>query len=69
MNDATGSEPAIDATMALLRARYAGRFGAEDEARLREQVRALRQAAEAVTAVPLTNADEPATPFAAWRED
>ena len=60
-------EPLVDALLGVVIARYGGRIGPEQIGRLRESVRGLREAAAALYAYPLTNADEPDQVFAAYR--
>jgi hypothetical protein len=55
--------------LALVRARYRDRLDAEQMAAVRTSIEAIVHGARALRAVRLTNADEPAQPFAAYRAD
>ena len=59
----------VEAMLALVRARYGSRLDAEQLAGVRTAVEGIVQAARALRAVRLTNADEPAQPFAAYRAE
>jgi hypothetical protein len=53
--------------LALVRERYGSRLSAEELAGVRTAIEGIVQAAHALRAVRLTNADEPGQPFAAYR--
>jgi hypothetical protein len=55
----------LEALVAFVLARHGERIPAEQRERLRESVRGLREAAAALDAHPLTNADEPDAIFGA----
>jgi len=55
--------------LALVRERYGSRLDADQLAGVRTALEGIVQAARALRAVRLTNADEPAQPFAAYRAD
>jgi len=59
----------VEAMLALVRERYGPRLDAEQLAGVRTAIEGIVQAARALRAVRLTNADEPAQPFAAYRAD
>ena len=59
----------VETMLALVRARYGDRLDAEQVAAVRTSIEAIVQAARALRAVRLTNGDEPAQPFAAYRAD
>lgn len=60
---------ATDAAVAYVRAVHGRHIPAGQEERLRAAVTAIQQALQEVNAFPLTNADEPVQPFAAFRRD
>ena len=53
--------------LALVRERYGGRLAPEELEGVRTAIEGIVQAAHALRAVRLTNADEPGQPFAAYR--
>jgi hypothetical protein len=53
----------------LVRERYGGRLSADELDGVRTAVEGIVQAAAALRAVRLSNADEPGQPFAAYRAD
>jgi hypothetical protein len=55
--------------LALVRERYGTRLDADQLAGVRTAIEGIVQAAHALRAVRLTNADEPAQPFGAYRAD
>ena len=55
--------------LALVRERYGSRLDVDQLAGVRTALEGIVQAARALRAVRLTNADEPAQPFAAYRAD
>jgi len=55
--------------LALVRERYGSRLDADQLAGVRTAIEGIVQAARALRAARLTNADEPAQPFAAYRAD
>jgi len=57
----------VEAMLALVRERYGSRLSAEELAGVRTAIEGIVQAAHALRAVRLTNADEPGQPFAAFR--
>ena len=57
----------VEAMLALVRERYGSRLSAEELAGVRTAIEAIVQAAHALRAVRLSNADEPGQPFAAYR--
>ncbi|HET8532450.1 MAG TPA: hypothetical protein VFO08_14965 [Methylomirabilota bacterium] len=57
----------VEAMLALVRERYGIRLSAEELAGVRTAIEGIVQAAHALRAVRLTNADEPGQPFAAYR--
>jgi hypothetical protein len=57
----------VEAMLALVRERYGSRLSAEELAGVRTAIEGIVQAAHALRAVRLTNADEPGQPFAAYR--
>lgn len=62
-------DPKLEALVAAVQAVYGGRISEEQMARVRDGVKGLREAAAALYAYPLTNADEPDPIFAAYREE
>lgn len=59
----------VDVLLALVRERYEDRLDADQLAGVRTAIEGIVQAARALRAVRLSNADEPAQPFAAHRAD
>ncbi|HEX5528436.1 MAG TPA: hypothetical protein VFZ82_02685 [Methylomirabilota bacterium] len=57
----------VETMLALVRERYGSRLSAEEVAGVRTAIEGIVQAAHALRAVRLTNADEPGQPFAAFR--
>lgn len=55
--------------LALVRERYGGRLDAEQLAGVRTALEGIVQAARALRAVRLTDADEPGQPFVPYRAD
>ena len=62
-------DPEGDALFEIVRQRYGDRLTREQLEELREIVQAQVEAARALRAVQLTNADEPMQPFAPHREE
>ncbi|HSL51236.1 MAG TPA: hypothetical protein VK878_19330 [Candidatus Deferrimicrobiaceae bacterium] len=69
MNPAEAVRAEVDTLLALVRERYGGRLDAEQLAGVRTAIEGIVQAARALRAVRLANADEPAQPFAASRAE
>ena len=69
MSDAEAVRAEVDTMLALVRERYGSRLDAVQLAGVRTSIEAIVQAARALRAVRLTNADEPAQPFAAYRAE
>jgi hypothetical protein len=61
--------PEVETMLALVRERYGSRLSADELAGVRTAIEGIVQAAHALRAVRLTNADEPGQPFAAYRAD
>jgi hypothetical protein len=61
------NDQGLEAWLALVIARYGDRIPAVERERVRESVRGLRAAADALAAFPLTNADEPDVLFRVYR--
>jgi len=59
----------VDTLFALVRERYGSRLNADELEAVCEGIVGIVQAARALRAVRLTNADEPGQPFAAYRAD
>jgi hypothetical protein len=59
----------VETMLALVRERYGGRLDAEQLAAVRTSIEAIVHASWALRAVRLTNSDEPAQPFVAYRAD
>jgi hypothetical protein len=57
----------VETMLALVRERYGSRLDADQLAGVRTAIEGIVQAARALRAVRLTNADEPAQPFAVYR--
>ena len=62
-------QPEVETMLALVRERYGGRLAPEELEGVRTAIEGIVQAAHALRAVRLTNADEPGQPFAAYRAD
>jgi hypothetical protein len=69
MSEVDAARAEVEAMLALLRERYADRLDEGQWAGVRTSVEAIVQAARALRAVRLTNADEPGQPFAAYRAE
>jgi hypothetical protein len=69
MSKPTKPDPEGDALFEIVRQRYGDRLTREQLEELREIVQAQVEAARALRAVRLTNADEPMQPFAPHREE
>ena len=69
MSDADAVRAEVDTMLALVRERYGNRLDADQLAGVRTSIEAIVQASRALRAVRLTNADEPAQPFAAYRAE
>jgi len=69
MSPADAVRAEVETMLALVRERYGSRLDAEQLAGVRTAIEAIVQASRALRAVRLTNADEPAQPFAAYRAD
>jgi hypothetical protein len=69
MSGADAVRAEVDTMLALVRERYGSRLDAEQLAGVRTAIEAVVQASRALRAVRLTNADEPAQPFAAYRAE
>lgn len=69
MSEAEMVAAEVEAMLGLVRERYGDRLDAEQLAAVRTSIEAIVQAARALRAVRLTNADEPAQPFAPYRAD
>jgi hypothetical protein len=69
MSEAEEVRAEVEALLALVGERYGSRLDAEQLAGVRTAIEGIVQAARALRAVRLTNADEPAQPFAAYRAD
>jgi hypothetical protein len=65
--EAVGAE--VETLLALVRERYGSRLDADQLAGLRTAIEGIVHASRALRAVRLTNADEPAQPFAAYRAE
>ncbi|MGH7385981.1 MAG: hypothetical protein ACREKG_12470 [Candidatus Rokuibacteriota bacterium] len=59
----------VETLLALVRERYGSRLDADQLAGVRTAIEGIVQAARALRAVRLGNADEPAQPFAAHRAE
>lgn len=62
-------QPEVETMLALVRERYGSRLAPEELEGVRTAIVGIVQAAHALRAVRLTNADEPGQPFAAYRAD
>ena len=69
MSPADAVHAEVETMLALVRERYGSRLDADQLAGVRTALEGIVQAARALRAVRLTNADEPAQPFAAYRAD
>lgn len=69
MSEGDAVRAEVEALLALVRERYGSRLDPEQWAGVRTAIEGIVQASRALRAVRLTNADEPAQPFAAYRED
>ena len=69
MSPADAVHAEVETMLALVRERYGNRLDADQLAGVRTALEGIVQAARALRAVRLTNADEPAQPFAAYRAD
>lgn len=69
MSDADAVRAEVDTMLALVRERYGSRLDADQLAGVRTAIEGIVQAARALRAVRLSNADEPAQPFAVYRAD
>jgi len=69
MSDGDAVRAEVETMLALVRERYGGRLDAEQLAGVRTAIEAIVLASRALRAVRLTNADEPAQPFAAYRAE
>ena len=67
MSDADAVRAEVETLLALVRERYGSRLDADQLAGVRTAIEAIVQASRALRAVRLSNADEPAQPFAAYR--
>jgi hypothetical protein len=69
MSDAEAVRAEVETLLELVRERYGSRLDADQLAGVRTAIEAIVQASRALRAVRLTNADEPAQPFAAYRAE
>ena len=69
MTEAEAVRAEVETMLALVQKRYGSRLDAEQLAGVRTSIEGIVQAARALRAVRLGNADEPAQPFAAYRAD
>ena len=69
MSEADPVQAEVETLLALVRDRYGDRLDAEQLAAVRTSIQAIVQASRALRAVRLTNSDEPAQPFAAYRAE
>ena len=69
MSEAEAVAAEVETMLALVRERYGDRLDAAQLAAVRTSIEAIVQAARALRAVRLTNADEPPQPFEAYRAD
>jgi len=67
MSEPTKPDPEADALFEIVRQRYVDRLTQEQLGELSRIVRAQVEAARALRAIRLTNADEPMQPFAPYR--
>lgn len=69
MSDTPGVEAEVAALVGLVEARHGHRLTPEQLAEIRVIVQGMVEGLRALRRVPLTNADEPWPPFAAWRAE
>jgi hypothetical protein len=69
MSDTEAVRAEVETLLALVRERYGSRLDADQLAGVRTAIEGIVQASRALRAVRLTNADEPAQPFAAYRPE
>jgi hypothetical protein len=69
MSDVDAVRAEVDTMLALVRERYGSRLDAEQLAGVRTAIEAIVQASRTLRAVRLSNAEEPAQPFAAYRAE
>lgn len=69
MSDAEAVRAEVETMLALVRERYGSRLDPDQLAGVRTAIEAIVQASRALRAVRLTNADEPAQPFTAYRAE
>ena len=69
MSDADAVRAEVETLLALVRERYGRRLDADEWAGVRTAIEGIVQASRALRAVRLSNADEPAQPFAAYRAE
>ena len=69
MSETEAVRAEVEAMLTLVRQRYGDRLAPDELEAVRTAVEGLVQAARALRAVRLTNADEPGQPFAAYRAD
>jgi hypothetical protein len=69
MSDTEAVRAEVETLLALVRERYGSRLDADQLAGVRTAIEGIVQASRALRAVHLTNADEPAQPFAAYRAE
>ena len=69
MSPADAVHAEVETMLALVRERYGSRLDADQLAGVRTAIEGIVQASRALRAVRLSNADEPAQPFAAYRAE
>jgi hypothetical protein len=69
MNDDDAVRLEAETMLALVRERYGSRLDAEQCAGVRTAIEGIVRASRTLRAARLTNADEPAQPFAAYRAE
>jgi hypothetical protein len=69
MSEPAKQDPEADALFEIVRQRYGDRLTPDQLDEVRKIVQAQVEAARALRAVRLTNADEPMQPFAPYRAD
>ena len=69
MSEESKPDPEADALFEIVRQRYGARMPAAELEALRKIVAAQVEAARALRAVPLANADEPMQPFVPYRSE
>jgi hypothetical protein len=69
MSETEAVQAEVEAMLALVRERYGDRLAPDELQAVRTAVEGLVQAARALRSVRLTNGDEPAQPFAAYRAE